>query len=178
KPIGKKGIGKLSVFGVSEHIEIETVKNRFRNTIQLVYKDIIDAKSGQYGPRLIKVDEKTKEKDGTTIKLYKLTRKSSFNSTNYLENLANNLSSRFSFFGEMNVFVLRNGKEKIQVTEKLRFARFEKEFTWEFPLTSFNNSYSEKSKIKGFVYSTEKPAPTDLSGIVLLSRGKLVNQKG
>lgn len=177
KPIGKKGIGKLSVFGISEHIRIETIQDHKKNIIELNYKEIIKSETGIYKPKIIATNEQTTENNGTRIFLDKLTRKTDFANAKYATELAYSLSVRFNIFEEMEISVLLNGEIQETVSFELRMAHLNTEFQWEFPIESAKLKYSHMKKITGTIYSTKRPAPANINGIILLSRGKLVNQK-
>ena len=178
-PIGKKGLGKLSVFGIAERISIESIRNAKKNKIRLIYHDIIDNKTGEYKPEIEILDEKCREPNGTRVILENLSRKSLF-SHEYIKDLAENLSSRFTVFGNgFNVKIVYNNdlKKKAYVTDKLKFNRLDIEFTWTLPLKYHKSEYEFRDQVRGTIYATEKPTPADMKGIYLTSRGKLVNQR-
>ena len=62
--MGRKGIGKLAVFGVCKTVEIETVKNHVLNSFSMNIEDILnEARStGVYKPNSIEVNKES-EKD-------------------------------------------------------------------------------------------------------------------
>jgi hypothetical protein len=179
QPIGKKGIGKLSGFGIAKVLEIDTVCSTVRNTILLDYEKIINKKDGKYSPDIINDNRQTDYKNGTTIKLNNLKRKTSF-SQEYIENLANDLSKRFSLFDEnFKVTLVYNNDEnnKIPVSNEMKYDSVDAEFTWDLPNINFIDDYEFSSQVIGKIIATKGPAPKNLKGIILLSRKKLVNQK-
>lgn len=179
QPIGKKGIGKLSGFGIAKSIKIDTVCSGFRNALNLDYEQIINKRDGKYSPEIICDNVQISQTNGTTIKLDNLKRKTSF-SQEYIENLANDLSKRFSLFDEnfkVELIYNHDVKNKISVSNSLKYDNIDSEFSWDLPLKDFKDDYDFKEQVVGKIISTKGPAPKNLKGIVLLSRKKLVNQK-
>ncbi|HDC4371602.1 TPA: ATP-binding protein, partial [Enterobacter cloacae] len=70
---GKKGLGKLALFGLAKIITIDTVKNGFRNRFVLNWDDLLSA-SGEYKPTIEINNQLTNRSNGTTIKLSELKR--------------------------------------------------------------------------------------------------------
>ncbi|HCD5426590.1 TPA: ATP-binding protein, partial [Klebsiella aerogenes] len=64
---GKKGLGKLALFGLAKEIRIDTVKNNKRNRFVLNWNDLLNA-SGEYNPRIEINNEDTNQPNGTTIR--------------------------------------------------------------------------------------------------------------
>jgi hypothetical protein len=179
QPIGKKGIGKLSGFGIAKVIEIDTTCCNVRNTIELDYEQIINKKDGKYSPNIINDNAEVKNNHGTVIKLGNLKRKTSF-SQEYIENLAYDLSKRFSLFDEnFKVQIVYNNDldNKIPVSNEMKYDNIDAEFTWDIPNEEFNDDYEYCKQVVGKIIATKGPAPKNLKGIILLSRKKLVNQK-
>lgn len=179
QPIGKKGIGKLSGFGIAKVIEIDTVCGKIRNTIELDYDQIVNKRDGKYNPNIINNNIKTKNNNGTVIKLGNLKRKTSF-SQDYIENLAMDLSKRFSLFDEnFSVELIYNNdtESKISVNNEMKYENIDAEFSWSVPIIEFEDEYEYRQKVTGKIIATKGPTPKNLKGIVLLSRKKLVNQK-
>jgi hypothetical protein len=178
KPIGKKGLGKLSGFGISEEIIISSVKGNIKNTIKLNYKDIINSKDGIYAPQIIEEDKRINEPDGTVVTLQNIGIKYLF-TNDKLKAIANDLSYRFSIFNEdfLVNLKLHGKKESLRVTDELKYEKLDIEFKWMLPLTNLPNNYKFKNQVIGEIIATQKPTPAHLKGIHLLSRGKLVNQR-
>jgi len=88
KVIGKKGIGKLSVFGIAEEVEIKTIRDHIENKFRMNFNDI--RQSGNiYYPEHLTQDKKVNRKQGTIIKLSKINRKSKFD----VDGIVNDLTS-------------------------------------------------------------------------------------
>lgn len=174
--IGKKGIGKLSFFGIASLVEVETIRDGKLNKFLLDWEDLLE--SGQdYKPTIIIHDQETEKASGTSITLKKITRKSGFS----LENISYNLAKTFSIFDEADfeVEIIHNDSERIIVENKLRYESIDAEFEWSLPLPDSVNigyEYEYSNQIKGQIISAKSTVPSAMKGITLFSRGKLVNE--
>lgn len=173
KFIGKKGLGKLSVFGICNSVEIISIKNGLKNHFKMDIEKIKESKGGLYSPQLlINKNTPTDEKSGTIIKLKKIRRKSSFD----LNNLSISLSKKFLIFDKMKVSLFEKGKDTIHITNELKFDGLKQQFQWNFPDDKYDEFYEFQSNINGKIFTTETPVKdTEMSGIYLTSRGKIVN---
>jgi hypothetical protein len=178
--IGKKGLGKLSFFGIAQKIEISTTKDGVRNIFELDWNDIISQdnkeESADYEPKIIEQDMVDKNKThGTTITLKSIKRVSDFNA----DSLAVSMSRFFIIDKEMDIFIQHNQDKPVQVRNEMKYESLDAEITWEIPggLIGFDSDYNNKNKITGKLFSTKKPIPpsTNMRGITLFSRKKLVN---
>ena len=111
--LGKKGIGKLSMFGIAQRITVSTIKNQLKNSFTMDY-ELMKKSSGIYNPVEVAVDEATDEPEGTTITLEQIKRKSKFRPVD----LANSLARRFSIFDEINVKIRHNDVDAVDVQNK------------------------------------------------------------
>ncbi|MDN5204537.1 ATP-binding protein [Fulvivirgaceae bacterium BMA10] len=176
--IGKKGIGKLSFFGIAEVIEVETYRNHIRNVFQMNLSDLKAAgkERKKYKPTILVKDEQSDKEKGTTILLSSIKRKSAF----YPEDIAYSLSRYFSVFDEpdFDVKIIHNNEnnDRILVKNKLKFKAITEEFSWNFPLPEHPREYLYSSEIKGEIISALDTVPNKMEGIALFSRGKLVNE--
>jgi len=170
KVIGKKGLGKLSVFGICDTIEIISIKNGVKNHFKMNLADI-KTSEGEYNPELVcEKDSVSSQKNGTQMILKNIRRKSGFN----LNEIALNLSKKFLIFDQLNTN-LSNGSEEIKISNELKFSTLEEQFKWSFP-NNLDDSYRHYNNVKGFIITTKTPIKdTDMSGIYLTSRGKIVN---
>ena len=176
--IGKKGIGKLSFFGISKTAKIETIRDLKKNVFKLDW-DILFASGTNYKPEIVEKDLSTDETNGTRITLTNIKRKSDFDP----DNIAYNLAKTFSIFNESNfkVKIIHNNvaiDQAIEVKNELRFQNIETEFYWDFPIPndSIKVHYEYSNKIIGKIISAKETVPASMRGITLFSRGKMVNE--
>jgi len=171
KVIGKKGLGKLSVFGICDTIEIISVKDGNKNHFKMNLADIKNSK-GEYNPELVcEKDSECREENGTKMILRKIRRKSGFN----LEEIALNLSKKFLIFDQLNTTLKLNDSENIVISNELKFSTLEEQFKWSFP-NELDITYKYYKNISGSILTTKTPIKdTDMSGVYLTSRGKIVN---
>lgn len=172
--IGKKGLGKLSVFGICDEIEVISIKKGLENHFTMNLQEIKDSRGNEYSPVLLKYKKKSSKPSGTVIKLKKIRRKSGFN----LDEIALSLSKKFIIFSEMDTRITKNGdvKTEINVTNELKFGALNTEFKWQFPDAKYNSDYSHWAEMKGSIISLKTPVKdTEMRGIYLTSRGKIVN---
>ncbi len=172
KVIGKKGLGKLSVFGICDVIEILSIKNGLKNRFKMDLIEIKSSTSTFYSPEILDHNVETSEDSCTVLMLKKIRRKSPFD----LDKIALSLSKKFLIFGEMDTFLLQNGGSKTKVTNDLKFSELNIQFTWEFPKEKYDNSYEFWESIAGSIITLETPVKdTEMRGVYLTSRGKIVN---
>ncbi|WP_075990101.1 ATP-binding protein [Vibrio fluvialis] len=172
--IGKKGLGKLSVFGICDEIEVESIKNGLRNHFTMNLEEIKASKGTEYKPELHAYNEPTKLIPGTTIRLKKIRRKSDFD----LDEIALSLSKKFIIFSEMKTTLSKNGNTDtpVEVTNDLKFKHLNTEFEWKFPEEKYDREYQYWNQIQGSVITLKTPVKdTEMRGIYLTSRGKIVN---
>ncbi|MDS7695577.1 ATP-binding protein [Acinetobacter soli] len=184
KPIGKKGLGKLSVFGICDLVTVISVKNKLKNSFTMNLKEILSSSSGTYTPIINLKNEVTEELNSTKIILQNIRRKTDFDTLN----IAISLAKKFTIFDQLNVtledsnlkkkepFILEDGK--LLITNELKFKGLNEQFSWDFPETSLtNHKYTNKALITGKIITTKTPISSqDMRGIYLTSRGKIVNQ--
>lgn len=174
KIIGKKGLGKLSFFGIAHEIEITTEKNGEKNVFSMCWEDIKSADK-EYKPKVIKKDEICPSgKHGTKIVLRKIQRETDFSS----ENLATSLSKIFIIDSDFEITICHNSDTPINVENERKYAELEKEIEWNIPQDlKLVTDYAKKEQIVGQLIATKKPISpkTNMRGIALFSRKKLVN---
>ncbi len=176
KVIGRKGIGKLSMFGIANEIVVTSIKEengkRIKNKFKLNLNEIKEAGTEYYPPHEI-VDEETEEPPGTIIEIREIRRKSPFNA----KRIAIDLARRFLIFDDkFKVWIIHNNNPPMLVEQNMRFEGINIEFEWEFPNQMLKTEYIHADKVKGKVYTAQKPVPEDMKGIYLVARGKLVHR--
>lgn len=172
-PTGKKGLGKLALFGLAKTITILTRQNGKQNEFVLDWDDL-NAAQGKYLPKPTRIDEATKDADGTVITLTHLKRESPFD----FSGLADSLSRIFIFDENFHLLLESPSGDKISIDNKRKYKTLDNEFEWSLASTNLVPTTSEYfGKMAGQLITSQKPiAPSSgLRGIALFSRGKLVN---
>jgi len=172
-PIGKKGLGKLALFGLASKITITSRRNGLRNTFVLDW-DELNRAVGVYRPAAIEIDQPTNEPNGTVVHLTGLKRKSPFDA----DGLADSLSRLFIVDDTFALVIEASNGTRIGIDNNRRYHTLAIEFQWDVSDPQFVPRDSEYSgKLKGTLITAETPiAPVSgLRGITLFSRQKLVN---
>lgn len=175
KIIGKKGLGKLAFFGIAHEVEVCTKKDGKETVFKMTWKDIKEKKEGDYRPDIIKKDGDCLPADGTRITLRKVQRKSGFSP----EDLVNSLSKIFIVGSKFRVEIWHNSHGPTVVSNEKRYDNLKKQVEWRIPDDfKYGNDYDKADQIVGHLIATEKPISpkTNMRGIVLFSRKKMVNQ--
>jgi len=202
--MGRKGIGKLSLFSIAEKVEIRTVKNgqkhRFLMDVKKIKEKIEenenkdannkDNKDETYYPEPLDGDEITIEK-GTQIVLTGL-KKETHQSPNALKK---RLARRFGIIGEEFNFSVKVNGENIEVSDRDYYHKLQ--YVWYFGeeskiyADSANNSTNEELrhanienteyKVTGWIGTVAssgdlKEGKENLNKILLLVRGKLAQE--
>jgi len=172
-PTGKKGLGKLALFGIGKAIEIITKKNGQQVDFVMNWDEIMHA-SGDYKPTY-NIKPCNQEDTGTTIIVHELKRKTNFNQ---LE-IAKSISKLFNF-NDINfeIQIILNDGEPLAVDRDLKFSDIEKQFEWDFPKSFelIDEEYDNEDFITGKLFTSEKPLRPGLRGITLYANGRMVNQ--
>lgn len=173
--LGKKGIGKLSMFGIAETINVTTIKNGLKNSFSMNYSTMKKSK-GSYSPDPIVFQQTTLEPDGTTIELIDIKRKSAFDPIA----LAGSLAKRFSIFDELSVYIIHNNNAQIKVENKSLFEGIDEQFKWNFPddfsALLADLGYYKSKGISGTLHTSFTPLKKMHQGVTLLARKKLVQE--
>ena len=176
KPTGKKGLGKLALFGLGDLIEVTTTKEGSNQKLkfELSWTALKETGRGKDYKPTFDFEDCSLEEQNTSIILRNLHRKSQFNK----EDLAISLSRLFDFFSEgFRCFITLNDDDEFEVDNKLKFRDINRQFTWEFPnfFEKIETAYEHKEDIRGEIISSEKPLGPGLRGITLFANGRLVN---
>ena len=172
---GKKGLGKLALFGIGNEIRIVTKKKGVHEKVSfsMKWQDILDCKDKAYEPSFIR-EEETGDDGYTEITILELKRKTAFDPNG----LAKSLAKMFNLFDStFQVCVCHNGQNKIKVNNDLKYKELAPQFTWKYPedFKDLDFSYSHSKEIRGKIISTAKPLQPHLRGITLFANGRLVN---
>lgn len=176
---GKKGVGKLALFGIGKTIKIETTcfGETQRTSFLMNWDDILSEMSGTYYPQSERIDKDNIFEKGTTITLFNLSRVTGFD----LEATAVSLSKLFNWFDtDFNIEISLNDSTPIKLTRELKYEGINKEFEWDVSdiVDSIEDEYAFKRELKGKIVSSKKPMKQDLRGITLYVNGRLANIPG
>ncbi len=169
---GKKGLGKLALFGIGEKIIIETIQNNDGVKFILDWSEIMSCENVHYQPKFELF--KSEINRGTKITLENLKRKTAYS----LESLAFSLSMLFNFWDkDFEVLISLNDSTPIAVNNKLKYQNIESEFEWEYKdfINEIESVYEYKNEIDGLILTTEKPLKPGLRGITLFANGRMIN---
>lgn len=173
-PTGKKGLGKLALFGISKEITIDTVRHGKRSCFVLDW-DALHASEGKYNPKVEVSNEDTDRNDGTVIHLKRLKRKSKFD----IEQIANGLARIFITENNFKIRLSKTGvsdNQVIDVDSSRRYGQIDRQFSWSKDDLEIDG-YKHSEDIEFQFITSEKPIrpSSGLRGITIFSRGKLVN---
>ncbi len=175
KVIGKKGLGKLSFFGIANEIEVTTKMGGKENAFLLKWEDIKTSTTPNYHPTILKNNvDCDPAQTGTTIILRQIKRESDFSA----EDLADSLSKIFIVEPGFKITVQRNDEDPIEIANDRRYNGLDKEIEWDVPADiQLISDYDKNDQVTGHLIATEKPISpkTNMRGIVLFSRKKMVN---
>ena len=167
--MGRKGIGKLSVFGVATELEIRTVKNNIAICIRLNYDEIKNWPKGKpYEPKVIaERTGETKETNGTEIRIRKLHRIRPIDK----DWVRRELARRFTVIDKnFQVFV---NDEKIKPED--RRLRKDCNASWDVTQLPLGKNIDTKAgwEVSGWIGLVEKTSQVD-RGVDVFARGKAV----
>ena len=169
---GRKGLGKLALFGIGKRITIRTKRagEATWNIVTLDWDAILGETKGVYRPESSIVAADSPDDHGTTILVQDLQRKSAVNARNLAESLAKLFNYSDSTF-ELTVSGPKT--DPIVVSRDLRYAGIEIEAEWRIPddLTPDDNAPA----ISGLIITAAKPLPQEMRGVTLYAKGRLAN---
>ena len=195
KPMGRKGIGKLSVFAIADEVEVHSVTcdengaEVSRIAFCMNAKDIRSAAATNpptpYHPKEIEFAKDLKKGTRLVLRELKARRKTS------IDNLRRSLSRRFSIFGAE--FCVEIDGDELTVADRAYWDKLQ--FVWSFGSSGYNGlawqntqehitlsgKTSKGREIKGWIGTVKQPkdlkdSQVDANGIVVLSRGKVVHE--
>lgn len=177
KVIGKKGLGKLSFFGIAREIEVATRKGGLENVFVMHWEEIKKAglERKDYAPTQVRKDVACDPKaHGTIITLRGIQREGDF----VPANLAISLSKIFIVDPSFSISIEHNGDTPVSVENSQKYESLDKEIEWDVPADIGDAvDFLKEKGITGHLIATKKPIPpnTNMRGITLFSRKKLVN---
>ena len=194
RPImGRKGLGKLSLFSIADIIEVRSFKDKKAHGLRMNVADIrkaLKANKVSYSPSVLpKKDVKIKK--GTEITLRKITRPKLFDS---LSVLRTQLARRFSVIGEAFKFMVNVNGKKITFADREELTKAQ--FLWRIGDVAITlprgcNIKEDKTivppkgkgvvKIRGWIATSNVPKDLstpagNLNSIVVMARGRLIQE--
>lgn len=181
---GKKGLGKLALFGIGGKVEILTTKkgDNYSTNLSLVWGDLKKWNREKDGPdykpyfKILKCSEKD---HGTSIKILELKRKTKIDEL-YIKDLAVSLSRLFNFLDDdFKVKIIFNNDVQVDVTNDLKYGSVDRQFDWKFPdyCEQIDKDYSRKNQISGEIFTSPTPlANKKQTGITLFAHGRRINE--
>lgn len=175
KVTGKKGLGKLAIFGVADSITIESACEGEFNALRINYNDLKSNK-GPYNPEALVEYQSTQLEDSTTILIEEISQTITPANT-----LAIGLARRFNFFDEnFQVKILDNEGSDILVTKELYTEQFAKQYEWKFPddfremiIENPMLKFLDDNKATGNIFTAVTPLKKVDQGFNVFARGKL-----
>ena len=166
KVMGRKGIGKLAVFGVAKKAEIKTIRDGKLSVFQMDVDDMLREahESGTYAPKSMCVNEHVEEHGGTTITLTKLTRKSRIDA----QAVRRGIAKHFSVIGD-GFQVSVNG-EQITTNDKFVDKDWEKKWIIDEPV----NGEEPAWRVLGWIGAAIQTLNEEDRGLTITARGKLI----
>jgi len=182
---GKKGLGKLSVFGICKSIYVESCKNGKINAFEMNYDILLLQGEKDEALKLEAIidNKSTDQKSYSKIILKNLTRKSEIP----VKNTVNSLLNRLNIFSNNFKVIIKDENESKALTKEERDSLIYKDeqFSWMIPTDIDNGNikldkitvdYIKRNNIKGKIFTTKDTLPDELTGISLYARGKLANE--
>lgn len=193
--MGRKGIGKLSLFSIANVVEVHSVKNGelhgFRMSVDAI-KRTMASDDGAYHPETIDVPMGILDK-GTRIILTDMKRRLSHYQTGNA--LKRRLARRFSVMGS-NTFAIKLNDEEVTVADRGYHDKLQ--YIWTFgqrgkeaaelanhceASCELSPSIGEDYEIDGWIGTARKPSDLkdsdsgeSINGIVIMVRGKLAQE--
>lgn len=164
--MGRKGIGKLSVFGIATKAEIKTIREGKLSVFRMDVNDMLSEarKTGKYMPKVISAGEDTTEKDGTTITLTHLTRKTGIDA----QSVRRGIAKHFTIIGD-EFYVSVNGKQ-ILPSDKFMDSNWEE--MW--PVLGRVSEENPEWTVSGWIGAVQRPLVEEDRGITIIAKGKLI----
>ena len=129
--MGRKGIGKLSLFSIAKTVKVESMKDSSHNGFVMstdeIEKHIKDKKQGPYEPTAMPNSEMELNQTGTRIVLTDLKRRVTISHPEYVKR---RLARRFSIIGAENNFTVRVDGTPIGITDRDYFNKLQ--YLWHY----------------------------------------------
>lgn len=173
---GKKGLGKLALFGIGSCVKIQTTRQGSAEAtlVTLDWEVLRNSEKRQYEP-LTDLSPISPHRHGTSVTVSRLARKTAISPTD----LAVSLSRLFHYGpNDLKVTVVGPDGRRQQVKSDLDFDELDVEFEWKVPgdLEGKFVRVLEEWGIIGRIVATEKPLRGHARGVVVYANGRLANE--
>ncbi|MGI8313806.1 ATP-binding protein [Halobacillus mangrovi] len=177
KVTGRKGLGKLAIFGIADEITVTTVCNGLKNSFEINYNKIkqISSHERYYKPDILIKDQVTSETDGTEVVISNI-RLKTITHTIYL---ARSLSSKFEFFDKNFNVHIKDKEMDVTVTNELFIEKLNIDQEWTFPTDFPEDKFDwlRTKNVNGKIFTCNTPLKSEDRGFILYARGKLVQER-
>lgn len=115
--MGRKGIGKLSLFSIANSISVYSIKGQEKNALRISTFDLKECieKNEEYSPEELPTDDFDFAHNGTKIVLRELKKKRTAALATYLRR---RLARRFSIIGDQYSFVVKVNNEPVTISDR------------------------------------------------------------
>lgn len=185
---GKKGIGKLAGFGITDKMEITTTSKGITNSFILDFEKMKSCAGEIYLPTHILKNEIVGFADGTIIKLLNIKRKGSIDINELAESIVKRIQIFDSTFCLKLKYIINDmPANEVELSNDM-YVNYIKEknnlqFSWKIPedleKLSIDNDvidFFNYNSINGEVFTTETPLKKEDQGIILYANGKLCQE--
>lgn len=156
--MGRKGIGKLSLFSIAKIVKVESFKDESRNGFVMSTDEITNhikkEESGLYEPTSMPESEMVLDSKGTRIVLTDLKKRVTIATPDYVKK---RLARRFSIIGDENKFTVRVDGTPISITDRDYFHKLQ--YLWHYgdkseeyiKLCDNSGNFEHKEKREGLI---------------------------
>ena len=156
--MGRKGIGKLSLFSIAKVVSVESFKDESRNGFVMSTDEIANhikkEESGLYEPTSMPESEMVLDSKGTRIVLTDLKKRVTIATPDYVKK---RLARRFSIIGDENKFTVRVDGTPISITDRDYFHKLQ--YLWHYgdkseeyiKLCDNSDNFEHKEKREGLI---------------------------
>lgn len=172
KTAGRKGLGKLSVFGIGNTIVVETKRagSPAYARVTLIWGDIKRSSGSEYQPELEILPGK-KDEHFTRILIKNLSRKTEIKPLL----LAQQLSRLFNYTDADFLLEVNRENDRITVDRRLRYDSITTQAEWAVP-AEFRAENPGTIEVTGKIIAAARPLPAHLRGVTLYVRGRMANE--
>lgn len=169
---GRKGLGKLALFGIGKRITIRTKRAGEANwsVVTMDWDAILGETEGVYRPESSSLLAASPADHGTTILVQDLQRKSPVHARSLAESLAKLFNYGDTTF---EITVAGPRTDPILVSRDLRYAGIDIEAEWRIPDDLALDD--DAPPITGLIITAAKPLPQEMRGVTLYAKGRLAN---